>query len=160
VSQSGGTPEQFPGVDSTVQHTEGLGIGYRWYQAHRVSPQYPFGYGLSYTHFTLSEPTTRIADHAVVVHVKVVNAGHRPGTAVVQAYLRYPSSADEPPDQLRAFDAVFLGPSQARTVRLILRVSSFEAYLNGGFHTAPGTYSVDIGQSSGTLPIHLRTGAP
>ena len=155
-----GTPEQFPGVDSNVEYSEGLDIGYRWYQAHRVHPQYPFGYGLSYTHFTLSKPTADIEDHAVVVHLTVANAGRRPGTAVVQAYLHYPSSAGEPPDQLRAFDAVFLGPSQTRTVRLTLPASSFEAYLNGAFRAVAGTYSIDIGQSSGNLPLHLRTHAP
>ena len=154
-----GTPEQFPGVDSNVEYSEGLDIGYRWYQAHRVHPQYPFGYGLSYTHFTLSKPTAHIEDHAVVVHLTVANAGRRPGTAVVQAYLHYPSSAGEPPDQLRAFDAVFLGPSQTRTVRLTLPASSFEAYLNGAFRAVAGTYSIDLGQSSGNLPLHLRTHA-
>ncbi|HTT87646.1 MAG TPA: fibronectin type III-like domain-contianing protein [Acidimicrobiales bacterium] len=125
-----------------------------------MTPQFPFGYGLSYTRFTLSHPEADTEHHTLVVHLRVANDGHRAGTAVVQAYVRYPPVAGEPPDQLRAFDAVSLGPSQARAVRLTLPVSAFEAYIDGALRTVAGTYSVDIGQSSGNLPIHLRAGAP
>jgi beta-glucosidase len=155
-----GTPAQFPGVDSTVTYSEGLNIGYRWYQASGVAPQFPFGYGLSYTRFALSHATLRTAVGQVTVRVTVRNTGHRAGTAVVQAYLHYPAVAGEPPEQLRAFAAVPLRALQSTVVDLTLPRSAFEAYLNGSFQTVPGSYSVDIGQSSGELAIHLPTPAP
>ncbi|HUJ64884.1 MAG TPA: glycoside hydrolase family 3 C-terminal domain-containing protein, partial [Acidimicrobiales bacterium] len=128
-----GTPAQYPGVDGTVQYTEGLDIGYRWYEANGVTPLFPFGYGLSYTSFTLSGASVSTHDHQAVAAVTVTNVGHRPGTAVVQAYLHYPAAAGEPPEQLRAFDAVSLRPSQSKLVHLTLPASAFQAYLRGAF---------------------------
>jgi beta-glucosidase len=49
------TPAQFPGVDGQVQYSEGIDVGYRWYDANNVTPLFPFGYGLSYTHFSFSD---------------------------------------------------------------------------------------------------------
>ncbi len=155
-----GTPAQFPGVDGTVNYSEGLEIGYRWYQDHGVTPLFPFGYGLSYTSFSLSNATVHTQRHEAVVELTVTNPGRRVGTAVIQAYVRYPDGAGEPPEQLRAFDAVPLAPQQSSRVQLALPASAFQAYLNGGFRTVPGLYSIDIGQSSANQPIHLTTKAP
>jgi beta-glucosidase len=154
------TSQQYPGVNGTVHYAEGLDIGYRWYQAHNVTPQFPFGFGLSYTTFGLSHATVRTRTHEVVATVRVSDTGSRAGTAVVQAYLEYPAAAREPPHQLRAFDAVALRPSQSRTVRLVLPASAFQAFLNGGFRAVAGRYQIDIGQSSANLPIHLEARAP
>jgi beta-glucosidase len=154
------TPAQFPGVDGTVNFSEGLDIGYRWYQATGAKPLYPFGYGLSYTSFTLSGATVHKQRHQAVVDVTVTNVGRREGTAVVQAYVHYPAVAGEPPEQLRAFDAVPLEPMQSRLVHLTLPASAFQAYLRGAFRSVQGAYSIDVGQSSADLPIHLTTTAP
>ena len=155
-----GTAAQFPGVNGTVTFSEGLDIGYRWYQANGVEPLFPFGYGLSYTSFTISNAAVHTQRHEAVVDLTVTNVGRRPGTAVVQAYVRYPDATGEPPEQLRAFDAVPLAPSQSSRVHLSLPASAFQAYLPGGFRTASGLYSIDVGQSSANLPIHLTTKAP
>ncbi len=155
-----GTPAQYPGIDSTVYYDEGLDIGYRWYQANGVSPQFAFGFGLSYTSFKLSNASEFTNGDQVVAQVRVTNVGHRAGTAVVQAYLHFPDAAGEPPEQLRAFSAVFLPPAASRLVDLTLPQSAFEADLNGSMQVVPGNYSIDIGQSSANLPIHLRTAAP
>jgi beta-glucosidase len=155
-----GTPAQYPGVDGTVDYNEGLDIGYRWYQAHAVTPQFPFGFGLSYTSFSLSNATIHTVGDQTVVDVTAKNTGGRAGAAVVQAYVRYPSFAGEPPDQLRAFTRVPLAPGQSQVVSLSLPVSAFQADINGTEQIIPGKYSVDIGQSSADLPIHLSTVAP
>jgi beta-glucosidase len=155
-----GTAVQFPGVNGTVSYTEGLDIGYRWYHAHGVAPQFPFGYGLSYTSFTLSGATLHTAAGHVEVDLSVENAGPRSGTAVVQAYIGYPTAAGEPPHQLRAVGTVALKPGETKHVQLTLPTAAFQAYLNGGFRTVAGNYSIDIGQSSADLPIHLETPAP
>jgi beta-glucosidase len=155
-----GTAAQFPGVNGTVHYTEGLDIGYRWYQAHGVTPQFAFGYGLSYTNFTLSGATLHSNADQVEVDVSVKNTGSRSGTAVVQAYIGYPKAAGEPPHQLRAVVTVALNPGKTKHVQFTLPKSAFQAYLNGGFRTVAGNYSVDVGQSSANLPIQLETPAP
>ena len=154
------TAAQFPGAGATVDYSEGLDVGYRWYQANDVTAQFPFGFGLSYTSFSLSDATIYPGDHEVIASVTVTNTGGRKGTAIVQAYLRYPDAAGEPPDQLRAFAAVALEPGQSRVVDLTLPRSAFLADLNGSEQVVPGRYSVDIGQSSADLGIHLATAAP
>lgn len=155
-----GTTAEYPGIDSTVYYNEGLDIGYRWYQSYGVKPEFPFGFGLSYTSFSLSDPAMYTAGDQVVAQVTVRNTGHRSGTAVVQAYLHYPNAAGEPPEQLRAFATVSLAASQSSLVHLTLPRSAFQADIGGSLQVVPGTYSIDIGQSSADLPIHLRTAAP
>jgi beta-glucosidase len=155
-----GTAAQFPGVNGTVHYTEGLDIGYRWYQAHGVTPQFPFGYGLSYTSFSLSRATLHTTTDHVEVDLSVKNTGSWSGSAVVQAYVGYPLAAGEPPLQLRAVATVALKPGETKHVQLTLAKSAFQAYLNGGFSAVIGTYSIDIGQSSTNLPVHLETSAP
>ncbi len=119
---------QWPGVDSTVTYSEGLDIGYRWYQAHHVTPQFPFGFGLSYTAFDVSGGSLRREPSGVVARVTVRDSGQRAGRAVVQAYVHYPAAAGEPPEQLRAFDSVALQPGQSRVVDLTIPTSAFQAF--------------------------------
>ena len=144
---------QFPGVNAVVQFTNGLDVGYRWYQAHHVRALFPFGFGLSYTHFTLTRPT--LTAHGLDVTVTVTNTGPRAGADVVQAYVHYPAGSGEPPEQLRAFTKVALAPHQSRVVTLTLPSTAFAQYVSGRMTTLSGTYRVDVGSSSADLPIHL-----
>ena len=106
------TPAQWPGVDGNVQFSEGLDIGYRWYDAHKLTPLFPFGYGLSYTSFRYSDlqiqssPDGATGD--VTVSATVTNTGSRAGADVAQLYLRDPAASGEPPRQLAAFKRVSL----------------------------------------------------
>jgi hypothetical protein len=75
--------EQYPGVDGAVQYSEGIFVGYRGYQRLGIEPQYPFGYGLSYTSFAFSEPrlaqATIAANGSTKLSVDVTNTGKRAG---------------------------------------------------------------------------------
>jgi beta-glucosidase len=149
---------QFPGVDSVVNFgtsTSALDVGYRWYQAHGVSPLFPFGFGLDYTTFTLSNPTIEQTPNGVEVKLNVTNTGERAGADVVQVYVQYPSSAGEPPDQLRAFTRVVLAPSSTSNVTLVIAPRGFQVFQNGSFMTLPGRYVINIGQSSADLELHV-----
>ena len=85
------TTAQFPGNGSTVQYSEGLDVGYRWYNAKNLQPLFPFGYGLSYTTFAYSNlrvsPVVN-GTQDVQVSATVANTGHRSGADVAQLYLR------------------------------------------------------------------------
>lgn len=154
------SPTSFPGVDATVHYSEGLDIGYRYFDAHRLEPLFPFGFGLSYTSFRLSGLATSSAAGHVSLVAHLANTGRRTGTDVVQAYLGFPASAGEPPLQLRAFQAVTLGARSSATVHLELARSAFEAYLGGRWRTVPGSYTISVGDSSADLPLTASVGAP
>ncbi len=148
-------PQQFPGVDLSVNFSSNLAIGYRWYQVHHYAPLFPFGFGLDYTKFALSAASLVHRGNHVVVRVRVRNSGARTGATVVQAYVRYPNSAGEPPEQLRAFTRVTLLPKTSKLVTLDLPPSSFQIFTKGRFTTLAGLYTIDLGQSSSSLAIHL-----
>ncbi len=154
------TAAAYPGVDSVVRYSEGLDIGYRYDQVHHLTPLFPFGFGLSYTSFSISHVSARAGRGAELVQMTVRDTGPRSGTAVVQAYLGYPKAAGEPPLQLRAFSAVSLRAGGSRTLTLRLTRRAFEAYLGGRFRTLPGRYQLEIGQSSANLPLRLSIEAP
>ena len=147
--------QQFPGVNLTVDFGTGLDVGYRWYQINHVAPLFAFGFGLSYTTFKLSKPTVTKTSAGATVRVTVTNTGTRSGADVVQAYVNYPTSAGEPPEQLRALVRVDLGPNASKSVTMTIPKSGFQIFKGGAFTTVSGRYGIDIGQSSSDLPFHL-----
>ena len=146
----------FPGVKLTVNFGTNLDIGYRWYQAHNVAPLFSFGYGESYTSFRLSHATLKKTSSGVTVRLSVTNTGTRAGADVVQAYVGYPPSAAEPPEQLRGFQRVQLKPSTTKRIVMVIPSSAFQIYRNKTFMILPGQYRVDLGQSSADLRFHLN----
>ena len=149
----------FPGVDDVVSFGTGaaaLDVGYRWYQAHHVSPLFPFGFGLSYTNFSLEDPSIQQTTSSVTVSLDVTNTGPRYGTDVVQAYVKDPTSLGEPPEQLKAFTRVTLSPLGTRRVVLTIPISSLSVFLHGAFTLMSGSYGVNVGQSSADLPLSFR----
>ena len=145
---------QYPGISSVVNFGSGLDVGYRWYLANHVKPLFPFGFGLSYTHFRWSRPHVERVNGGLRIGLHVTNVGARSGTDVVQVYVRYPSAAGEPPEMLRAFASVNLVASQSRDVSLFLPTSSFQSFLGGAFRTVPGNYVIGLGTSSENLVFH------
>jgi beta-glucosidase len=157
--------EQWPGVDGRSLYSEGLDVGYRWYDKMDVQPLFPFGFGLSYTTFKLSHLVVEPAKSSspsgststeVLVSVEVTNTGHRKGAEVVQIYVAHPAANGEPPHQLRAFAKVQLKPGETKTVRLALDAQSFSTYdpaAHQWTHRA-GSYEILAGTSSRDLPLH------
>ena len=149
-------PSRWPGIGGTVEYSEGLDIGYRYDEAEHLHPLFAFGYGLSYTSFRVSAPSLRIAANADDLAVRVSNTGRRSGTDVVECYLEFPTSAGEPPLQLRAFADANLGPGRSTTVRLGLARSAFEIYENGHFEVPSGPFTAFIGSSSESFSAQIR----
>lgn len=113
--------EAYPGVDSVVTYKEGLYVGYRHFDTHRVRPQFAFGYGLSYTTFKYGKPNVSAATLAdggnVSVSVDVTNTGKREGKEVVQLYIGQQNpSVERPSKELKAFEKVSLKPGETKTV--------------------------------------------
>ena len=147
------TPSQWPGVDLTSSYSEGLDVGYRYDHATGTQPLFPFGFGLSYTRFTMGRLSVTRSAVGYALRVRVSNTGDRAGIAVPQAYLTFPAAAGEPPAQLEAFAPVSLGPGQSRVVRLSVPASALRVYLSGAWTIVPGTYTFSVGPSSADLPL-------
>jgi beta-glucosidase len=164
------SPASYPGLGIEEYYREGLDIGYRWYLAHRFTPAYPFGYGLSYTDFRFSHlvvTTDRDGGGGTVatVSIRVTNTGHRAGRAVPELYLALPSSnsVPEPPLQLRGYRGVTLAAGHSTEVTFPLNARSF-AYYNATTNRwqvrRAGCFGVDVGSSVTSLPLRttLRSG--
>jgi beta-glucosidase len=172
------TPSQFPGTGGEVQYSEGIDVGYRYYDASNETPLFPFGYGLSYTTFAFSHlkvtpqevqngtsnpgtPACRCNGQSgtqATVSATVTNTGKVTGSDVAQLYLDDPAAAGEPPRQLKGFQKVTLKPGQSTTVRLTLSGQDL-SYWNdaaNGWVVPDGTFGVYVGDSSAPANLPLR----
>ena len=143
----------FPGELGHVRYGEGLLIGYRWYDAHRLEVAYPFGHGLSYTTFGYSDLAVTVLtdgdDPRVEVRLTVTNTGDRAGRETVQVYVTDPQSTVFRPEQeLRAFAQVSLAPGESAPVRLTLDARAFAFW-----HSTARNWVVEGGE------FGLRAGA-
>jgi len=146
------TPAQWPGTGGTVQYSEGIDVGYRWYAARHVTPLFPFGYGLSYTSFAFSHLAVRPDRGGYRVSAEVTNTGRRAGSDVAQLYVGDPASTGEPPEQLKGFQRVTLRPGQRARVTFTLDRAAL-AWWNGQWTVTPGSYALMVGDSSASLPL-------
>jgi beta-glucosidase len=152
------SPSQWPGVNGTATYSEGLQVGYRWYDANNQTPLFPFGYGLSYTSFRFSnlEVTPQLNHNGhVTVGVDITNTGSRAGADVAQAYVTDPPAAGEPPLQLKGFQRVDLEPGQTKHVSMQLNQRAFSIWNPDAqaWTTVDGNYTVHVGDSSASLPL-------
>jgi beta-glucosidase len=155
---SAGDPNAYPGVANSETYKEGVFVGYRWFDAHRLAPAFPFGFGLSYTRFALRGLTVKPTSTGVRVTVTVANVGHMAGAAVPQLYLGLPAApgVPQPAAQLKGFDKVILAPGQRTRVSFGLDARSLSYWDTGlgGWRIARGCYRVMVGSSSRNLPLH------
>ncbi len=154
------TAQQFPGVDDShgvphATYSEGLKVGYRWYDAQGIAPLFPFGFGLSYTTFSERRLRAKRAGSGVKVSLDVTNTGAREGAQVPQVYVGMPGSTGEPPKRLAGFDKVSLRAGETKTVSMSLdrRAFSYWDSLSGAWVARPGCYGLLAGSSSRDLPL-------
>jgi beta-glucosidase len=154
-----GDPQAYPGQAEEVTYKEGVLVGYRWFDAKKKTPAFPFGFGLSYTRFRYSG--LKLAAQGARVSFTVRNIGRRRGSTVAQLYVGMPQpSADivQPPRQLKAFRKLTLRPGQRRRVTFTLNDRAFSYYdvKAAGWAIAPGCYRIMVGRSSRDLPLQAK----
>jgi len=156
------TPAQWPGVNGQVQYSEGVDVGYRWYDAQRLTPLFPFGFGLSYTRFAFTglRMDRDAVDGVDDVHVSatVTNVGRQAGADVAQLYLGDPATTGEPPRQLVGFQRVKLNPGQSARVQFTItpRDTWWWSDRANGWTQTRGLYHVYVGDSSALANLPLR----
>eukprot|EP01113_Clastostelium_recurvatum_P031091 TRINITY_DN3849_c0_g1_i5.p1 TRINITY_DN3849_c0_g1~~TRINITY_DN3849_c0_g1_i5.p1 ORF type:complete len:1209 (-),score=288.78 TRINITY_DN3849_c0_g1_i5:32-3637(-) len=154
------SPSQYPGVSDQVTYSEGLLVGYRWYDAMGQTPSFPFGHGLSYTQFEYSNIVVVInpSPLQIQVSVQIHNLGPRSGAEVAQLYLTYPDTAGEPPKSLRGVKKVTLSPGATAIVSFdVLKerdLSIWDAINTHDWLLIKGEYAFHIGASSRDLRLH------
>jgi beta-glucosidase len=158
-------PAWYPGNGEEVHYGEKLDVGYRWYQSQHIEPLFPFGFGLSYTTFSITDLKVRLGPtRAAKVELRVTNTGKRAGAEVAQVYIAFPSIAegDEPPLRLVGFQKVMLAPGQSKQITLSLDARSFSYWsvADHAWKVQPGAYTIEAGSSSADLPLKASVTMP
>jgi len=149
----------YPGTNGTVTYAEGLLVGYRWFDTKNVGPQFPFGFGLSYTTFTYSDLKLIPAEGVngvVTAQFDIENTGKVAGAEVAQLYVHQRNPALlRPEKELKGFKKVFLKPGEKQVVSIPLKKAAFEYYDDGkkSWVTDDDTFEILIGSSSRDLRL-------
>jgi beta-glucosidase len=146
------------GVNHKTTFSEGVDVGYRWFDRQKIDPLFPFGHGLSYTTFAYSGLRIEKAPNGGLnVQVTLRNTGQVDSDEVPQVYLGAPAEAPAgvqfPVRSLAAFDRVFVPAGQSRTVtlRIAPRRLQYWSTAEGKWITAIGRRTVSVGASSRDL---------
>ncbi|OQP56779.1 glycoside hydrolase family 3 C-terminal domain-containing protein [Niastella populi] len=145
----------FPGSNLKVHYEEDILVGYRWFDTKKIQPQFPFGHGLSYTHFSIGKmaagKTVYGKNDVISVKFTVRNTGSVYGAEVVQLYASDPvCTVLRPEKELKAFEKIFLKPGETKTVTLQVKVADLAFYDESkkAWNTEAGEYILQLGNSS------------
>jgi beta-glucosidase len=147
-----GNRRRYPGVGGKVHYSEGMLVGYRWYDHRGIAPAFSFGYGLSFTRFGFRDLRVRRHEGGAEVSIEVRNLGRRAGIAVPQLYLALPSARGrpQPPRALKGFESLALRRGGRARVyfRLSPRAFAYWSSRRDRWQVAPGCYGIEVGRSS------------
>ncbi len=143
-----------------IKYSEGVMVGYRWYENKNIEPLYHFGYGLSYTTFKYSDISAQrvgdINDFSVVVKFQLKNTGSVAGAEVAQLYVSDKEcSVVRPAKELKAFDKVMLQPGETKTVELVLEKNDFAFWdvNTKDWKVEPGEFELLVGGASNKIEL-------
>lgn len=152
----------YPGTNGTLFYKEGLLVGYRWFDAKKIEPAFPFGHGLSYTTFKYSGLKLVPADGPngiVTAQFEIENTGKVAGAEVAELYVHenHPSVI-RPEKELKGFRKIFLKPGEKQTVIIPLDQRAFAFYdpAKADWVAEAGDYQIEIGSSSRDLRLDNR----
>jgi beta-glucosidase len=145
----------YPGTNGTLFYKEGLLVGYRWFDAKDIEPEFPFGFGLSYTAFEYSNlkliPGQDTNGPVVTAEFEIANTGQRAGAEVAELYVHQEKPAlSRPPKELKGFKKVLLKPGEKKTVSIPLDQRAFAYYdpAKTGWVAEAGDFKILVGSSS------------
>lgn len=149
-----------------IHYNESVLVGYRWYETKGIKPLFPFGYGLSYTTFELSNPKilspgkvkTITDEKPLKIAIEVRNTGSREGSEVMQLYVSEDNpTVLRPKKELKSFQKVTLAPGEKKVVKFELERKSL-AFWDDKAHAwtvNPGDYTISLGTSSADIAAEL-----
>ena len=148
-------------IDETYK--EDIFVGYRWTDKQQIKPLFPFGYGLSYTTFQVSnlraDKKEMTADDQLTITADVKNVGSLAGAEVLQLYISdTKSSQPRPVKELKGFKKVYLEPGETQQVSFIIDRSALSFYdeKTGAWTAEPGEFVAMVNNSSAPTKNHIR----
>lgn len=150
----------FPGNGEKVSYDEGVFVGYRYYDSKKITPLFPFGFGLSYTEFEYSnmllESVDDDKDNILKVTVDVANVGNYDGKEIVQLYVS--EGAPKPSNPIKAlkgFTKLFIKSGETQTATFVLDKRAFSIWDENkhNWTIENGRYTVYIGSSSADIRL-------
>lgn len=147
----------FKSEGGRVLYGEDVYVGYRFYEKMKRDVLFPFGYGLSYTTFDMSNPNASIENQTLQVSVDVTNTGKIEGAQIVQVYVsQHTPSINRPVKELKGFDKVFLKSGETKTVSISIGLKYATSYwdeLEDSWIMEKGKYDVIVSDSSVGKPL-------
>ncbi|GAA0784073.1 MULTISPECIES: glycoside hydrolase family 3 C-terminal domain-containing protein [Pseudomonadati] len=147
----------------TSLYSEGVFIGYRWFEQQHIAPEFPFGHGLSYSQFNYADMRISSAsmsgDTPLTVSVNITNTSHVDGAEVVQLYLRdVDSSVPRPIKELKGFNKVWLKAGETQTAQFILtqRDLSFWDVKSNNWLAESGEFEIMLGASVADIKLSTK----
>ncbi len=167
AADSPGHPERsLGGVNGKTTYSEGIMVGYRWFDSQHVAPRYPFGFGLSYSQFGYRDlKAVRAADGSYDVSFSVTNTGGKEGDEVPQLYLAapgtLPADGQVAPEALVGFSRVHLGVGETRQVRIRIPAKRFQYWSEAKAEWQPvaGKRALKVGGSSRSTDLAVEIGS-
>ncbi|AUS04805.1 beta-glucosidase [Pseudotamlana carrageenivorans] len=153
----------YPGVDMTQHYKEDILVGYRWHDTKNIEPLYAFGFGLSYTNFTLenisSDKENYTKNDLIKINAAVNNTGDLAGAEVVQVYVgKADSKVDRALKELKGFTKVFLDKGENKSVTIEIPVEKLAFYNEeqSDWEIETGDYQVYVGNASNDISETLK----
>ncbi|MDE7114871.1 MAG: glycoside hydrolase family 3 C-terminal domain-containing protein [Muribaculaceae bacterium] len=134
-----------------VIYDEGVLMGYRWYDTKDIEPLFPFGHGLTYTEWEITNPSVKVRNNGIFVKFRLKNTGGRDGAQVVQVYVSEKNpTVVRPQKELKGIKKIFLPSGSSGDFDILLDTEELGFYDSGSnsWKTNPGEYIVYIGTSS------------
>jgi beta-glucosidase len=143
---------RYPGDGRSVDYSEGILVGYRWFDTKNIEPLFPFGHGLSYTNFKYSGlKLTGGAEAGLTVRFELENTGKFDAAEAAQVYVQdVEASLPRPVKELKGFQKIFLKAGEKKTVSIALAQNSFAFYdpARQSWIAEKGDFKILVGSSS------------
>ena len=145
---------EYPGDGTTVKYKDDIFVGYRYFDKYKVSPQFAFGHGLSYSKFEYGKLETSTNNSGVTVRLTIKNASTRDGAEVVELYVKdRKSSLVRPEKELKSFQKVFLKAGETRALSFTLGSDAFSFFNEKDMKwiQEPGAFDILVGSASDNI---------
>lgn len=143
-----------------AQYAEDIYVGYRWYDTKQLPVMYPFGHGLSYSHFEYQNPQVSVNEQGIAIKMKLCNKQDMVAEEVVQVYAARPDSkVERPAKELKGFKRIAMAPNESREIEIFIPRENFRHWneAKNDWCIEPGAVQLLIGSSSQDIRLEAET---